>query len=100
MMCRAYRTTRSADCIRWCGRRQKERWPALLRLAQNKKSQRSSLLIFERVVDTGIGETLEAQAARIAQTARPALGIGVVATVRETKIHAQIERQLDDTGLG
>src|SRR6202051_2674197 len=105
--CKACRTTCSADCIRWCARRPTARRPACLRPERNKKSQRSSLAIFERILELCIGETFQTQTAGVAQAAWPAALIGIVTTVCQPEIHPELPaqfnnlafRQLDQRGV-
>src|SRR5205807_6824505 len=97
--CRACRTTRTANCTYWCERIPMARPPACPRPEPNKRFQRFSIRILDGVLDARFRKTFQTQTAGIAQPARPALLVRVVATVRQPEIQTQLLAQFDDLAL-
>src|ERR1700719_2440157 len=97
---KACRTTCSAGCIRWCARKPTARRPACLPPEPSKNIQRFSLAIFERILELGAGETFQTQTAGVAQAAWPAALIGIVTTVRQPQIHAELSAQFNNLAFG
>src|ERR1700722_11179990 len=97
---RAYRTTCSANCSRWCARKRMARPTACPRPAVNRKSRKSSNRVLDRVMQTRVRKTFEPQPARIAQAARAAPRVRIVTTMRQSELNAQLRAQLDDLAFG
>ena len=57
-------------------------------------------LIPRRVGQAGLGKTLQSQLAGVAAAAGGARGVGVIATMGEAVIDAQLPAAADDLGLG
>src|SRR5438034_934090 len=92
MRCMAYRTRRSVDCSRSCAQRRKVRPLASPRLGGSERFRRSS----PWVLDPRLFKSFAPQYARIALAARSSAGTGIVTTVRQAEVHAQLASQFHD----
>src|SRR5216683_1662691 len=98
--CRAYRTTRTANCSRWCERIPTAPPPECPRPEPSKRFQRFSIRILDGILDARFRKTFQTQTAGIAQPAGAALLVRIVATVRQPEIQTQRPAQFYDLAFG